>query len=466
MVLELVFSEADSGLRAVDALRRHYNFSNRRIKQIKFHGYFKLNQQTELLTVTVKAGDVAEIVDDISELKPLTLKEGAAQYVIFQNRWFVACNKPAGMLTHPNFHQPENSLSKKISDSEVHLINRLDKDSSGLVLLASNAYAHALFAALPEEKYYLTCVYGQVEAVNAGEEFLPKDAILQVEEILASGLLPELEGTARTAYIAYPICRREGSIIERRISSDKGKNCLTFYRVLGYNPEINVSLLLCRIVTGRTHQIRLHCLSIGHPLLGETLYDLRALAEMAKLPLAERHVSFKKEIGAEEQLKLDELRFSDNPLSTCAYRRLLSNLLELPPADLSSAAILTAPLYRQYCELNQFCQRQFLHSWCLKFADPLPQAQTPTSATPAAASYCLFASPAEDMQNFLNCNFPQQAAALNAFQKTHFQIAPEDETTNLQTVTAAESLRQKAQDLALNGRPLPDLKRYYEKYKS
>lgn len=76
----------------------------------------------------------------------------------------------------------------------------------------------------------------------------------------------------RTGVIDLPIGRKNGSIIERNIDYENGKNSITNYEVICYDSKSDCSLVRCNLVTGRTHQIRVHFSAIGHPLAGDTLY--------------------------------------------------------------------------------------------------------------------------------------------------------------------------------------------------
>lgn len=406
MYLKVIFQEADTGMRAIDALRAHYAFSNRRCKNIKFHGYFKLNGQACRMIEKVQAGDIAEMDDDPAESSSaLPLKLGAADYIIKQDKWYLACNKPANMLTHPNFWEKEAALTGKLSAEEVHLVNRLDKDSSGLVLVATTAHAHSIFSRMNLDKYYLLIAHGRVEAENHGEIYLTEQAA-----DVAAKELDKFAGNGVANYIAYPLCRREGSILERRISKEHGKDCLTLFKKLLYDPESNCSLVLCKLLSGRTHQLRLHFLSIGHPLVGETLYDLNALAEYAGVKLADRKVSFKVEVTEEERLELDNLRFTDNPISQEVYRAALAALFpESDNIDIGDpVSILASATYKKIQALNAEIGRQALHSWAIRFLHPqyYPQFVADTQHE------VIFADLPADIHAFLCRHFPQAEATL------------------------------------------------------
>lgn len=171
--------------------------------------------------------------------------------IILETEEYLVVNKPAGVLSIPSRYN-NNALvnqvlgyfeKEKMTETRPHVITRLDRDTSGLVLIGKSAIAHARFSKISKENFekkYHAIVHGN----------FPKD---------------QLEGI-----IDAPIGRK-GKAVERCIDS-QGKRALTAYRVL--EQASGISLVELRLFTGRTHQIRLHMQYIGHPLFGDSLYGV------------------------------------------------------------------------------------------------------------------------------------------------------------------------------------------------
>ena len=163
--------------------------------------------------------------------------------VILENDAFVAVNKPAGMLTIPDREQSEKSLKEFLTDQygTIFTVHRLDRDTSGIVLFAKNEHAHKFYSRLFEErkieKYYLGIV---------------------------SGSPSEKSGLINASISEHPV--NKGMMTIHR----NGKESSTGYEVIeSYN---SYSLVSFQLFTGRTHQIRVHAKSIGHPLACDSLY--------------------------------------------------------------------------------------------------------------------------------------------------------------------------------------------------
>ncbi len=164
--------------------------------------------------------------------------------VAYEDEFAAVLEKPAGIAVHPTLNYPDGTLAngwlyylqQQGKSGVFRPVNRIDKNTSGLVLCAQNAFAAPLLAK-SAQKCYLAIV----------QDILP----------LGSG------------QVEAPIARRGDSIIGRCVRED-GKYSLTKYQVLAVGT--NHSLVACTPCTGRTHQIRVHMAYIGHPLAGDTLY--------------------------------------------------------------------------------------------------------------------------------------------------------------------------------------------------
>ena len=164
--------------------------------------------------------------------------------VVYEDAFAVVLEKPPQLAVHPTLNYPGGTLANGYAawaaahghSPVFRPVNRIDKDTSGLVLAAKNAYAAPLLAGGVEKLYYA----------------------------IAQGALPPGEGV-----IDAPIGRRSDSIIGRCVTPE-GKPSRTEYTIL--KAKNGLSLAACVPVTGRTHQIRVHFASLGHPLAGDDLY--------------------------------------------------------------------------------------------------------------------------------------------------------------------------------------------------
>ncbi len=241
MELTVRVSATHEGRRAVDVLVAQAGMSRFLAKKIRLYGELLCNGSPHRMIDPVKAQDVlvARLATQ-PELSPLVAGQGLD--IRYQDRWLLAVSKPAGLLTHPSRHG-ELAVTSLLSDQPLHPINRLDRDTSGLVLIGLNGHAHHVVTTRPQRKSYLAIVHGSLPA--------------------PSGL------------ISAPICRDPQSLIKRRIHPC-GAPAKTRWQLLGNNNELGLSLVRFELLTGRTHQIRLHAQVCGCPLVGESLYTAQA----------------------------------------------------------------------------------------------------------------------------------------------------------------------------------------------
>ena len=164
----------------------------------------------------------------------------------YEDDFLLIIDKPAGMLVHPTVSERGTTLYDYVKayyeangiTAGIHPVSRLDRNTSGLVIFAKEPVVQHWLSQQQVEKEYLA---------------------------LACGRFENSEGI-----IEAPIARKEGSIIERCVDYTRGKYAKTAYEVLAFYG--NHTLLKVRLFTGRTHQIRVHLASIGHPLVNDNLY--------------------------------------------------------------------------------------------------------------------------------------------------------------------------------------------------
>jgi 23S rRNA pseudouridine1911/1915/1917 synthase len=187
--------------------------------------------------------------------------------ILFEDRDLLVLDKPAGLVVHPAPGNQDgtlvNALLAHCGDSltgiggerRPGIVHRLDKDTSGVMVVAKTELANAAltqaFASRDLDRFYLALCWG-----------LPNPAAGEIEGVIARD----------------PRDRKRMAV---RPDSTRGKAALTRYRTLAQR-DTAVSLLECRLATGRTHQIRVHLASRGHPIVGDPVY-LRRLPASAKL---------------------------------------------------------------------------------------------------------------------------------------------------------------------------------------
>ena len=170
--------------------------------------------------------------------------------IVYEDEDLLVINKPAGMPIHPSQGNYDNTLAnacayyfqQKGEPFTYRCINRLDRDTTGLLILARHAYSASLLSSMIAKR-------------EIHREYLA----------LATGLVPD------SGVIEAPIARVDGSTIEREVNFETGEFARTHYKCLEY--KNGYSLVSLKLDTGRTHQIRVHMKYIGHPLPGDFLYN-------------------------------------------------------------------------------------------------------------------------------------------------------------------------------------------------
>ena len=217
--------------------------SRKALKDIKLKGEILINGKHQTVRYLLQEKDCLEIQYPIEHSS--IIPNEIPLDIYFEDDYFLIINKPSHLPCIPTKRYPTHTLANAILyyyqqhniKATVHLVNRLDKDTQGLLLVAKSRYIHSL---------------------------LSKD-IKQVERIyqcVVEGILHG-NGTIETG-----ISKDQNSI--QRLVDPSGKLAVTNYRVLSNTNT--TSLVECQLLTGRTHQIRVHMAHLGHPLIGDTLY--------------------------------------------------------------------------------------------------------------------------------------------------------------------------------------------------
>ena len=238
---------AKGGGRLSAVLKEELKMSTGLLNRAKWADGLRVNGQSVHTDYQVTPGD--EIVVLLEEKQAQYPAESGPLTILYEDASLLAVDKPAGMLIHPSRNRLTGTLANLVQGHYVaqgmtaafHPLTRLDRDTFGIVLIAKSAYVHALLQEQRPQKLYYARTFG-----GPGAE---------------------------AGIIDAPIARKPLPSLLREIRPD-GKPSLTRYRVLERREES--CLLELEPVTGRTHQLRLHCAHMGFPILGDPQYGSAA----------------------------------------------------------------------------------------------------------------------------------------------------------------------------------------------
>lgn len=232
-----------------DVLKNYFLVSSRLLLKLKNNNCVFLNNKKCSINSTISLGDIVSFSLDYEEDNSNIVATNIPLNIVYEDECLLIINKQPNVAIHPSMLHYDNSLSNGVKfyfDSiglkkKIRPVNRLDRNTSGLVIFAKNEYVQEF-------------LIKQMKNNTFSKEYL---AILD-------GILNEKKGT-----IIAPIARKKDSIIERCVD-ESGDFSITHYKVI--KEFYNLSLVNFKLETGRTHQIRVHSSYIGHPILGDDLY--------------------------------------------------------------------------------------------------------------------------------------------------------------------------------------------------
>ena len=244
--LEMIIDDLNSGKEVKQLLQNNFKLSSRLITKLKNTNGIKLNGESVTVRKVVAVGDVLELILPDAQSQNVIPIEMPLD-ILYEDEDILVVNKPFDMPVHPSMNNYDNTLGNAVMFHYKDIpftyrpVNRLDRDTTGVVIIARSAYSAAeLSKQLQNGTYKKTYI-----CVTDG---VPNPAIGRIDA---------------------PIKREQESVIKRIVSND-GKEAITNYKVLEENGKN--ALVEVKPITGRTHQIRVHFSYIGCPLKNDFLY--------------------------------------------------------------------------------------------------------------------------------------------------------------------------------------------------
>lgn len=246
--MQIKITEKDNGITIKEYLSR-LRFSSRMVTRLKNReDGIKVNGEKKTVRFTLSEGDLLELkTEDEAPSKNIPLSSRSVK-VLYEDEDFLAVDKPPSTPIHPSRNHTRDTLASEVMSYYAgrnfvfRVLTRLDRDTSGVVIIAKNAVAAASFSRLLEKR-------------EVKKEYLA----------ICEGIFTEKRGK-----ISLNIHRPDPRSILREASESEGAPSLTLYEV--QKEGRNASLVLFSPVTGRTHQIRVHTRALGHPIISDTLY--------------------------------------------------------------------------------------------------------------------------------------------------------------------------------------------------
>lgn len=263
--LEIIVPDEWNGLTTEELFRNIWNASKKQTHFLRMNKEVYINRQPADWTKQLRTDDKLELKifkDEKHEFIPAYMELD----VIYEDDHIIVVNKPAEMDTHPNSPEQTDTLANGVAfylqskgeNGRLKHINRLDRDTTGAVLFAKHSFMGSVL-----------------------DKMLQQRKIDRAYWAVVHGIIKNKKGK-----IDRPIGRDRHHPTKRRVSAT-GLPAVTFYETIWKNPHKNMTAVKCRLESGRTHQIRVHLSSLGHPIVGDRLYGGHGVMKRQALHAAE-----------------------------------------------------------------------------------------------------------------------------------------------------------------------------------
>ena len=253
MKLEYIVNELTKYENVKQVLKENWKMSDRLIVKLKKAKQIELNNKPAFINQKIKIKDTISVNLNFEEICNNIVPTQMDLKILYEDDALLIINKPPFIPVHPSMDHFEDSLSNGVKyyfdtinlKRKIRPVNRLDKNTSGIVVFAKNQYIQE-------------CLIKQMKTNTFQKEYIA----------IINGILNKKE-----QIINAPVARKEDSIIERCVASN-GDYAITEIKLI--KKYENYSLIKCILKTGRTHQIRVHLSYIGHFILGDDLYGQKS----------------------------------------------------------------------------------------------------------------------------------------------------------------------------------------------
>lgn len=313
MIIKYTAKSTDNGKAVKQILKTRMEISERLIKILKYQSKIHLNQKPVFVNAIVTEGDVIEVDIEYDEEVEDLFPQDIPIDIIYEDDCLIAINKPSDIVVHPTCLHLDGTLANAVAHhmikkgiaKKIRPVIRLDRNTSGIIIFAKNSFTQEFLIRQMNNNTFLKEYIG-----------------------IVNGRVENTKGT-----INLPIERKDGSIMLRHISPS-GDKSVTHFETL--ETLKHTSLLKFRLETGRTHQIRVHCQAIGHPLLGDTLYPY--------LPVSQPE-------NIKSHIEEDKIIYE------------IGNAISTTPSTITQST--------NYSQSPGIIERQALHSYRVEFIHPI-----------------------------------------------------------------------------------------------